>query len=95
MVTCGKIAALRAEKQAAGFHRLVEQLFGRQRVQQRLQNRPAAHILRPILRRFAGLVIGDAQHVARGVLLHQIDGAAQPDAIEDGWLRSCVLSGSR
>ena len=79
----GEIAALRAEEQAAGFDRLLEQLLGRQVRRARAGECPAAHVLRTILRRFTGFVIGDAQDIARGVFFHQIDGAAQPDAIQN------------
>ena len=96
----GEIAALRAEEEAAGFHRLLQQLFGGQRVEQRLEDGAAADVLRTVLRRLAGLVIGDAQSVARGVLLHQIDRAAQADAIQDdgfvlGAVRIAMLVGRR
>src|SRR5258708_39229067 len=44
-----------------------------------------------VLQRSAGLVIGDAQRVALQMPLHQIDGTAQSNAIQNNGFFFCAL----
>ena len=91
MLMVGEIAALRAEEKAAGFHWLPEQLFGGQCVEQRLKNRAAADILRTVLRRFAGFVIGDAQGIARWHASRSSRWSRAGGCRSEWWLRRLVL----